>query len=203
MLFRSRRRPYQVVLFDEIEKAHPEVFNVLLQVLDDGRLTDSHGRTVSFRNAVVIMTSNIGSEFLAADRSDPSDRSDRSEIPEKTRRQVLDLLKASFRPEFLNRLDETVLFKPLGHAQIAAIVRLQLEDLRARLKEQELALDIDDRAIAWLADKGFDPVYGARPVKRALQRELETPIARKIVAGTYAPGATVRVTVAGDALRLE
>ncbi len=129
-------------------------------------------------------------------------RSEDPEIPENVRKQVLDLLKAHFRPEFLNRLDETVLFKPLGHAQIAAIVRLQLEDLRARLKEQELTLDIDDRAVAWLADKGYDPVYGARPVKRALQRELETPVARKIVAGDYAPGATVRVTVAGDALKL-
>jgi len=197
-----RRKPYSVVLLDEIEKAHPDVFNILLQVLDDGRLTDSHGRTVSFRNAVVIMTSNIGSECLAADRTDLSDRSDRSEIPEKTRRKVLDLLKTHFRPEFLNRLDETVLFKPLGHAQIAAIVRLQLEDLRSRMQEQELALDIDAEAIAWLADKGFDPVYGARPVKRALQRELETPVARKIVAGDYAPGATVRVTVSGGALRI-
>ena len=194
-----RRKPYSVVLLDEIEKAHPDVFNILLQVLDDGRLTDSHGRTVSFRNAVVIMTSNIGSEFLAADQSD---RSDRSEIAPKIRAQVLDLLKTHFRPEFLNRLDEVVLFKPLGHAQIAAIVKIQFEDLRARLKEQELALDVNDEAVAWLADKGFDPVFGARPVKRAIQRELETPIARKIVGGGYAPGATVRVTVADGALQL-
>ena len=199
-----RRKPYSVVLLDEIEKAHPDVFNILLQVLDDGRLTDSHGRTVSFRNAVVIMTSNIGSEYLGAraSRPHPKKEDDAPEIPEDVRKQVLDLLKAHFRPEFLNRLDETVLFKPLGHAQIAAIVRLQLEDLRGRMKEQELALDIDDQAIAWLAEKGFDPVYGARPVKRALQRELETPVARKIVAGDYAPGATVRVTVSGGALRI-
>jgi ATP-dependent Clp protease ATP-binding subunit ClpB len=115
---------------------------------------------------------------------------------------VLDLLKTHFRPEFLNRLDETVLFKPLGHAQIAMIVKLQLEDLRSRLKEQELALDVSDEAIAWLADKGYDPVFGARPVKRALQRELETPIARKIVGGDYLPGATVHVTVSKDALKL-
>jgi ATP-dependent Clp protease ATP-binding subunit ClpB len=158
------------------------------------------------------MTSNIGSEYLgdasasfaAGSRKSEAGgrRSGEPEIPEKVRKQVLDLLKTHFRPEFLNRLDETVLFKPLGHAQIAAIVRLQLEDLRARLAEQELSLDIDEKAIAWLADKGFDPVYGARPVKRALQRELETPVARKIVAGDYAPGATVRVTVAGDALKL-
>jgi len=194
-----RRKPYSVVLLDEIEKAHPDVFNILLQVLDDGRLTDSHGRTVSFRNAVIIMTSNLGSEFLASDRSD---RSDTSDISPEIRRQVMALLKTAFRPEFLNRLDETVLFKPLGHAQIAAIVRLQLEDLRARLAEQDLALELDDAALAWLADKGFDPVYGARPVKRAIQRALETPIVRKIVAGAYPPGATVRVTAADGELAL-
>jgi len=197
-----RRKPYSVVLLDEIEKAHPDVFNILLQVLDDGRLTDSHGRTVSFRNAVIIMTSNLGSEFLASDRSDGLDGSDASDISPKVRKQVMDLLKTAFRPEFLNRLDETVLFKPLGHAQIAAIVRLQLEDLRARLAEQDLALELDDAALAWLADKGFDPVYGARPVKRAIQRALETPIARKIVGGAYPPGATVRVTAAAGELAL-
>ena len=191
-----RRKPYSVVLLDEIEKAHHDVFNILLQVLDDGRLTDSHGRTVSFRNAVIIMTSNIGSELLAADRADGAD------ISEQTRRQVLDLLKANFLPEFLNRLDETVLFTPLGKEQIAAIVRLQLEDLRARLAEQELALEVDDRAVAWLAEQGFDPVYGARPVKRAIQRELETPLARKIVAGECLPGATLHVTADKDGLRI-
>jgi ATP-dependent Clp protease ATP-binding subunit ClpB len=205
-----RRKPYSVVLLDEIEKAHPDVFNVLLQVLDDGRLTDSHGRTVSFRNAVIIMTSNIGSEYLSnasaplaagARRSEAGgQRSEDPEIPEKVRQQVLDLLKTHFRPEFLNRLDEVVLFKPLGHAQIAAIVKLQLEDLRSRLKEQELGLEVSEESVAWLADKGYDPVFGARPVKRALQRELETPIARKIVSGAYAPGATVQVAVAGDQL---
>ena len=201
-----RRKPYSVVLLDEIEKAHPDVFNVLLQVLDDGRLTDSHGRTVSFRNAVIIMTSNIGSEYLSEAQTETGKAKKKTgadpEISEATRKQVLDLLKTHFRPEFLNRLDEVVLFKPLGHAQIAAIVKIQLEDLRARLKEQELALDVDDEAVAWLADKGFDPVFGARPVKRAIQRELETPIARKIVGGGYAPGATVRVTVANGALQL-
>jgi len=148
------------------------------------------------------MTSNLGSEFLASDRSDTSDTSDTSDISPKVRKQVMDLLKTAFRPEFLNRLDETVLFKPLGHAQIAAIVRLQLEDLRARLAEQDLTLELDDAALAWLADKGFDPVYGARPVKRAIQRALETPIARKIVGGAYPPGATVRVTAADGELAL-
>ena len=198
-----RRKPYSVVLLDEIEKAHHDVFNILLQVLDDGRLTDSHGRTVSFRNAVIIMTSNIGSEFLASDRSEGSDRSDSSDISPKVRKQVMDLLKTAFRPEFLNRLDDTVLFKPLGKAQIAAIVRLQLKDLRARLAEQELALEVDDKAVAWLAQEGFDPVYGARPVKRAIQRELETPLARKIVAGECLPGVTLCVTADKDGLRMK
>lgn len=194
-----RRKPYSVVLLDEIEKAHPDVFNVLLQVLDDGRLTDSHGRTVSFRNAIIIMTSNIGSQYLA-------DASGREvavpEVSEEVRQRIMELLKGHFRPEFLNRLDETVLFKPLGREQIAAIVRLQLQDLRERLHEQELALELDEAAIEWLATKGYDPAYGARPVKRAIQRELETPLARQIVAGAYAPGATVKVSVSGSHLAL-
>lgn len=193
-----RRKPYSVILLDEIEKAHPDVFNILLQVLDDGRLTDSHGRTVSFRNAVIIMTSNIGSEFLANQR----DTQESGDIPESTRDQVMSLLKTNFRPEFLNRLDEVVLFKPLGKVQITAIVRLQLEDLRARLAEQELGLEVDDEAIAWLAEKGYDPVYGARPIKRALQRELETPIARRIVSDSYPSGTTIHVTVSNNALAL-
>jgi ATP-dependent Clp protease ATP-binding subunit ClpB len=198
-----RRKPYSVVLLDEIEKAHPDVFNILLQVLDDGRLTDSHGRTVSFRNAVIILTSNIGSEFLALDRASRSDKSSSPEISEKVRKQVMDLLKASFRPEFLNRLDDIVLFKSLDKEQIAAIVRLQLADLRGRLAEQELGLELTDQAIEWLADKGFDPVYGARPVKRAIQRELETPIARKIVSGAVMPGATLHVKVSGGSLQID
>ena len=188
-----RRKPYSVVLLDEIEKAHPDVFNILLQVLDDGRLTDSHGRTVSFRNAVIILTSNIGSEFLASERSNRTDKSSSPELSEKVRKQVMDLLKVNFRPEFLNRLDDIVLFKSLGKEQIAAIVRLQLADLRGRLAEQELALELTDSAIAWLAEKGFDPVYGARPVKRVIQRDLETPIARQIVSGAVMPGATLHV----------
>jgi len=195
-----RRKPYCVVLLDEIEKAHHDVFNILLQVLDDGRLTDSHGRTVSFRNAVIIMTSNIGSEFLASDQLDASDGT--SELSPEVRKQVFDMLKTHFRPEFLNRLDETVLFRPLGKEQIAAIVRLQLEDLRKRLDEQELGLEVDDKAVAWLAQEGFDPVYGARPVRRAIQRELETPLARKIVAGDCLPGSTLHVTAGKDGLQI-
>ena len=185
-----RRKPYCVVLLDEIEKAHPDVFNILLQVLDDGRLTDSHGRTVSFRNAVIILTSNLGSEFLAADR----EKKTGGAISETTRNQVMSLLKSNFRPEFLNRLDEIVLFKPLEKREIRQIVSLQLNDLKSRLAEQEVALEIEEPALDWLAEKGFDPVYGARPVKRAIQRELETPIARQLIAGNYPPGSTIRVS---------
>lgn len=164
-----RRKPYTVVLLDEIEKAHPDVFNLLLQALDDGRLTDSHGRTVSFRNAVVIMTSNAPRESL----------------------------KEIFRPEFLNRLDEILEFKPLEAAQIREIVKLQLKDFARRLAEQEIGFEADEAAVDALAAAGYDPAYGARPVKRAIQRLLETPVARAIVGGKYAPGATIRAT-AGD-----
>jgi len=191
-----RRKPYSVVLLDEVEKAHPDVFNILLQVLDDGRLTDGHGRTVSFKNTIIIMTSNVGSPVLMEGVDA------KGEITEGARRAVMDELKRSFRPEFLNRLDEVVLFRPLRMPQIEAIVRLQLEDLRTRLAEQEIALEADDAAVAWVARNGFDPVYGARPVKRAIQREIETPVARRIVGGDFPPGATVRLTVDADKLRI-
>jgi len=161
-----RRKQFSVVLLDEIEKAHPDVFNLLLQVLDDGRLTDSHGRTVSFKNTVVIMTSNAPK----------------------------DALKDIFRPEFLNRLDEVLEFDSLTRDQIAAIVKLQLKDLERRLADQELSLDVDDAAMEVLVNDGYDPAYGARPVKRAIQRDLENPIAKLVVAGRYAPGSTIRVT---------
>ncbi|MGN0848013.1 MAG: ATP-dependent chaperone ClpB [Kiritimatiellia bacterium] len=169
-----RRKPYSVVLLDEIEKAHPDVFNLLLQVLDDGRLTDSHGRTVSFRNAVVIMTSNAPRESL----------------------------KAIFRPEFLNRLDEILEFRSLTEDQIKAIVKLQLKDFARRLAEQEIGFEIDEAGLAVLAKDGYDPAYGARPVKRALQRELETPVARAVIAGKYPPGSTVRATAKDGVLTL-
>ena len=169
-----RRKPYSVVLLDEIEKAHPDVFNLLLQVLDDGRLTDSHGRTVSFRNAVVIMTSNAPREAL----------------------------KSIFRPEFLNRLDEILEFRSLTEEQIKAIVKLQLKDFARRLAEQEIGFEIDDAALDVLAKDGYDPAYGARPVKRALQRDLETPVARAVIAGTYPPGSTVKATARDGAIVL-
>ena len=169
-----RRKQFSVVLLDEIEKAHPDVFNLLLQVLDDGRLTDSHGRTVSFKNTVVIMTSNAPKEAL----------------------------KDIFRPEFLNRLDETLEFDPLSESQIADIVKLQLKDLTKRLAEQQFSLEIDDAAMKVLVRDGYDPAYGARPVKRAIQRDLENPIAKKIVAGEYLPGTTIRVTAKDGRIRL-
>ena len=169
-----RRKPYSVVLLDEIEKAHPDVFNLLLQVLDDGRLTDSHGRTVSFKNTVVIMTSNA----------------------------PRDALKGLFRPEFLNRLDEILEFKELTADQIKKIVSLQLKDFAKRLAEQELSFEIDEAGLEQLAKDGYDPAYGARPVKRAIQREVETPVAKAIIAGKYPPGSTVKVTAADGEVRL-
>ncbi len=169
-----RRKQFSVVLLDEIEKAHPDVFNLLLQVMDDGRLTDSHGRTVSFKNTVIIMTSNA---------------------PRAT-------LKDLFRPEFLNRLDEILEFDSLTEAQIREIVKLQLKDFSKRLADQELSLDVDDKALELLVRDGYDPAYGARPVKRALQRDLETPIARAIVAGKYPPGSTIKATAENGAMRL-
>ena len=170
-----RRKPFSVVLLDEIEKAHPDVFNMLLQVLDDGRLTDSHGRTVNFKNTVVIMTSNAPKESLG-------------EI---------------FRPEFLNRLDEILEFHSLSEKDIASIVKLQLKDFSARLSEQNLSLDVDDAAIAALAKLGYDPQFGARPIKRAIQRELENPIAHKIIAGEIIPGSTIKVTENGGRIVIE
>jgi ATP-dependent Clp protease ATP-binding subunit ClpB len=170
-----RRKPYSVVLLDEIEKAHPDVFNLLLQVLDDGRLTDSHGRTVSFKNTVVIMTSNAPREAL----------------------------KGLFRPEFLNRLDEILEFKELSADQIRKIVALQLKDFARRLADQELHFEIDEKGLDQLAKDGYDPAYGARPVKRAIQREVETPVARAIIAGKYPPGSTVKVTAENGTMRLE
>ena len=192
-----RRKPYSVVLLDEIEKAHPDVFNVLLQVLDDGRLTDGQGRTVSFKNTVIIMTSNIGSQLILETRG-TDERS-----YQQMRERVLDALRRQFRPEFLNRVDEVVVFRALTEAELARIVEIQLEGLRKRLAERRITLEVSEPARAWLARVGYDPVFGARPLKRAIQREVETPVARLIVAGKVRDGDTVRVDVAGDALRVE
>jgi ATP-dependent Clp protease ATP-binding subunit ClpB len=191
-----RRKPYSVVLFDEIEKAHPDVFNTLLQILDDGRLTDAQGRTVNFRNTVIIMTSNIGSLYLLDGVTDTG------EIAEDARDRVMDELRTHFRPEFLNRVDEIVLFKPLTLGEIERIVDLQIEDVRRRLEERRIHLDLTKTARGFIARQGYDPVYGARPLRRFIQREVETRIARALVAGELAEAATVIVDVVGDTLEV-
>ncbi len=185
-----RRRPYQVILFDEIEKAHPDVFNVLLQVLDDGRLTDGQGRTVDFRNALIILTSNLGSEYLA---NLPDGKETAS-----VRDQVMELVRAAFRPEFLNRLDEILLFRRLSRSDMEGIVTIQLKGLEKLLAERKIAVELDPKARAWLAQAGYDPVYGARPLKRVIQRELQNPLAEKILKGEISEGETVKVTATGN-----
>ena len=185
-----RRRPYQVVLFDEIEKAHPDVFNVLLQVLDDGRLTDGQGRTVDFRNTLIIMTSNLGAEYLV--------NLGEGEQVDAVRSQVMDVVKASFRPEFLNRLDEIILFQRLQRDNMTAIVDIQIARLQKLLEDRKIVLEIDDAARNWLADKGYDPAYGARPLKRTIQKYLQDPLAEQILAGNVSDGETVAVS-AGEA----
>ncbi|MDP2138571.1 MAG: ATP-dependent chaperone ClpB [Candidatus Didemnitutus sp.] len=188
-----RRKPYAVVLFDEIEKAHPDVFNVLLQVLDDGRITDSQGRTVDFKNTVIIMTSNIGSRYLLEGVKG-------DEIPESVRESVMADLRQTFRPEFLNRIDETVLFKPLSLEEIEQIVDLLLADLNKRLAERRVTIVLEPKAKLWVAEKGYDPVFGARPLKRFLQRHLETRLARALIAGEVAEDSTVTFRVKNDEL---
>jgi ATP-dependent Clp protease ATP-binding subunit ClpB len=189
-----RRKPYSVVLFDEVEKAHPDVFNTLLQVLDDGRLTDGQGRTVDFRNTVIIMTSNIGSEYLVEDATADG------EIKPDARDRVMATLRAQFRPEFLNRLDDIVLFKPLTEAEIERIVELMLGDLRGRLGERQMTLEVSAEALRYIAEQGFDPVYGARPLRRYIAREVETPIGRALLAGDARDGAVIRVDHTGGEL---
>ncbi len=185
-----RRRPYQVVLFDEVEKAHPDVFNVLLQVLDDGRLTDGQGRTVDFRNTLIIMTSNLGSEFLA-------NQEDGADV-EEVRPLVMNTVRGHFRPEFLNRIDEIILFKRLSRSNMGDIVRIQLQRVDKMLAERRMTVVLDAAALQWLADKGYDPVYGARPLKRVIQKDLIDPIARKLLAGELEDGGVISVG-AGDA----
>jgi ATP-dependent Clp protease ATP-binding subunit ClpB len=183
-----RRRPYSVILFDEIEKAHTDVFNLLLQVLDDGRLTDGHGRTVDFKNTVVIMTSNVGSHLILAYRGggDP-------ESYEMMKKEVLDVLRQQFRPEFLNRVDDIVVFHSLSREDLKHIVEIQLERLRARLAERHITLELTDGAREYLAATGYDPSYGARPLKRVIQREIETPLGRLLLKGDIQDGQTVFV----------
>lgn len=187
-----RRKPYSVVLFDEIEKAHSDVFNILLQVLDDGRLTDGQGRTVDFRNTVVIMTSNLGSAALLEMKSD-----------EDKHKAIQAALRAHFRPEFLNRIDETVIFNPLGEAQITGIVKVQLKLIEERLKAKKIGLSLDAEAQSWLAKKGYDPIFGARPLKRVLQTYLLNPLAKEMISGQIKPGQTVLVGVEKDQLQIK
>lgn len=190
-----RRRPYSLILLDEVEKAHSDVFNILLQVLDDGRLTDGQGRTVDFRNTVIVMTSNLGSHQIQELSGDDS-----PEVYTQMKAAVMGVVQAHFRPEFINRLDDIVVFHPLDKAQIKQIARIQLRGLEKRLAESELKLDLDDRALELLGNVGFDPVYGARPLKRAIQSQLENPLAQQILAGAFVSGDTVQVGVDGGKL---
>jgi ATP-dependent Clp protease ATP-binding subunit ClpB len=184
-----RRRPYSVILFDEIEKAHPEVFNVFLQILDDGRLTDGQGRVVDFKNVIIIMTSNLGSDLILEAKK-----------PETIKEALGELLKQSFRPEFLNRIDETVIFNRLGKGEIDKIVDIQLVFLTARLGERKISLKLSAAAKALLAERGYDPLFGARPLKRAIQSDLENPLAKLIIAGKIKDGDAISADVSDGEL---
>jgi ATP-dependent Clp protease ATP-binding subunit ClpB len=187
-----RRRPYSVLLLDEIEKAHPDVFNILLQVLDDGRLTDGQGRTVDFRNTVIVMTSNLGSDIIQDMADDDYD---------EMKREVMGAVAENFRPEFINRIDESVVFHPLGADNIRAIAKIQLAGLAERLEERELTLEISDAVFEQLSRVGFDPVFGARPLKRAIQQLVENPLAQAILEGHFDPGDRVYAALDGSSLK--
>ena len=192
-----RRKPYSVVLFDEIEKAHPDVFNVLLQVLDDGRITDSQGRTVDFKNTILIMTSNIGSSYLLDGISEDGS------IKEEASNLVMNDLRGHFRPEFLNRLDEIIMFKPLTKGNIGHIVDLMMTDLNKRLADREISLELTPEAKDYIIEGGYDPVYGARPLKRFLQKHVETLAAREILSGEIHEGDTILLTLKDGTLKAE
>ena len=189
-----RRRPYQVVLFDEIEKAHPDVFNVLLQVLDDGRLTDGQGRTVDFRNVLIVMTSNLGSEYLVAQKD--------GEDSKAVEGEVMAVVRGHFRPEFLNRVDEIILFHRLRREDMAAIVDIQFQRLAKLLEDRKIVLELDAKGRQWLADKGYDPSYGARPLKRVIQKSVQDPLAQMLLAGELADGATIKIGASHGALTI-
>jgi ATP-dependent Clp protease ATP-binding subunit ClpB len=189
-----RRKPYSVILFDEVEKAHPDVFNALLQVLDEGRLTDGQGRTVDFKNTVLVMTSNLGSQMIQSMAG-----SDYGVVKVAVMAEV----KTQFRPEFINRIDEIVVFHALGEAHIKAIARIQLEILEKRLAKMDLGLEVSDAALAELAKAGFDPVYGARPLKRAIQSEIENPLAKAILEGRFGPKDVIAVDARAGKLSFE
>jgi ATP-dependent Clp protease ATP-binding subunit ClpB len=189
-----RRRPYQVILFDEVEKAHEDVFNILLQVLDDGRLTDGQGRTVNFQNTIIVLTSNLGSDILAAQPD-----GDQTALVQA---QVMRVVRDHFRPEFLNRLDEIVLFRRLQRTDMQTIVDIQLKRLRELLADRKISLDLDQSANDWLANEGYDPVYGARPLKRVIQRSLQNPLATLLLQGTLHEGELVHVSAGMDGLSI-
>jgi ATP-dependent Clp protease ATP-binding subunit ClpB len=187
-----RRRPYSVILLDEIEKAHPDVFNVLLQILDDGRATDGQGRTVDFKNAVIIMTSNLGSNYIMTLGEDDE---------EEMRTRVMDALRSNFRPEFLNRIDEIIIFKPLSRDQIGQIVEIQLDQVNDRLGDRQMHLEVTSAAREWLAERGFEPAFGARPLKRLIQREVLDQLARLVLSGNLRDGETVVIDADGNDLQ--
>jgi ATP-dependent Clp protease ATP-binding subunit ClpB len=187
-----RRRPYAVILLDEVEKAHPDVFNILLQVLDDGRLTDGQGRTVDFRNTVIIMTSNLGSDVIQLFAGEGNYA--------KMKSAVMEVVQQNFRPEFINRIDDICVFHPLGQDQIRAIVDIQLMQLKRRLFDRNLELTLDASALDRLSEAGYDPVYGARPLKRAIQQQVENPLAQAILSGRFLPGDRIRATSNGNGL---
>jgi len=193
-----RRRPYSVILFDEVEKAHPQIFNILLQVLDDGRLTDGKGRTVDFTNVVIILTSNLGSEHLLADI-----KVDSSTVPEATKDKVMNTVKRHFRPEFLNRLDDIVIFSPLVRDQLKEIVRIQMKSLVKRLEDRNITVDLQDSAAALILKQSYDPLYGARPMRRYLEKHLVTELSRLIIGGKLKERDRVIITTSGDKLSFE
>ncbi len=190
-----RRKPYSVILLDEVEKAHGDVFNILLQVLDDGRLTDGQGRTVDFKNTVIIMTSNIGSDIIQEFGDDSQYQAMKA--------QVMNEVSHHFKPEFINRIDESVVFHPLLATQIEKIAKIQIQELSDRLVQQELGLNISEEALSLISQAGFDPIFGARPLKRAIQQEIENPLAQKILAGNFAKGSAINVTVKDGKLLFE
>ena len=189
-----RRKPYSVILLDEIEKAHPDVFNILLQVLDDGRLTDNKGRVVNFKNTIIIMTSNMGSQIIQANFEDVTEKN-RDQVMETTRREVVDLLRQTIRPEFLNRIDEIILFQPLLKSEIKGIIRIQLDNLRQLVAKNGIDLQFSDYALDYLAENGFDPQFGARPLKRLIQKEIVNQLSKRILAGDVDKSAPVLVDV--------
>jgi len=194
-----RRRPYSVILFDEIEKAHPDVFNILLQVLDDGRLTDNKGRTVNFKNTLIIMTSNMGSDIIQANFEKVTDKTV-DDVTEKTKVEVMNRLRTTIRPEFLNRIDEIVMFRPLMKQQIRDIVELQLAQLTELLHQKEIELEITNNALDYLGEQGFDPQYGARPLKRVIQKEIVNELSKKILAGEVVKNGTIKIDSFGEGL---